>query len=183
MRPPTRGVGTARTIGLWLETWQSVNRPRGQDNPLDPPFVLVLIGIFKLLKAVLLIVVGIGAIRFLHKDVAATLTHWIQVLRVDPDNRYVHGILQKIFRVTPRQLKELSVGTFFYAALFATEGVGLLLRKRWAEYFTIVTTSLFIPLGVYELARHVTATRIVVGIMNVLIVWYLVLRVRSRKEG
>jgi len=143
--------------------------------------VLVLIGIFKLLKALLLIVVGIGAIKFLHKDVATTVTHWIQVLRVDPENRYLHGILEKIFRVTPRQLKELSVGTFFYAALFATEGVGLLLRKRWAEYFTIVTTGLFIPLEIYELARHFTVTRLVVGIVNVLIVWYLVARVRSQR--
>jgi uncharacterized membrane protein (DUF2068 family) len=143
-------------------------------------FVLVLIGIFKLLKALLLIVVGIGAIKFLHKDVASTVTHWIQVLRVDPDNRYVHGILEKIFRVTPKQLKELSVGTFLYAGLFATEGVGLLLRKRWAEYFTIITTGLFIPLEIFELARHFTVTRLVVGIINVAIVWYLVARVRSR---
>jgi len=142
--------------------------------------VLVLIGIFKLLKALLLIVVGIGAIHFLHRDVAATVTHWIEVLRVDPDNRYLHGTLVKIFRVTPKQLKELSVGTFFYAAMFATEGVGLLMRKHWAEYFTIVTTSLFIPLEIYELARHVTVTRVVVGIVNVVIVWYLVARVRSR---
>ena len=136
---------------------------------------------FKLLKALLLIAVGIGAIKFLNKGVTGTVTHWIQVLRVDPDNRFIHGILVRIFRVTPKQLKELSVGTFFYAALFATEGVGLLLRKRWAEYFTIVTTGLFIPLEIYELARHFTVTRLVVGIVNVLIVWYLVARVRSQR--
>jgi uncharacterized membrane protein (DUF2068 family) len=139
----------------------------------------VLIAVFKLLKAALLVAVGIGAIRFLHRDVVATVTHWTQVLRVDPDNRYLHGLLEKIFRVTPRQLKELSVGTFLYAGLFATEGVGLLLRKRWAEYFTIVTTSLFIPLEVYEMARHFTLTRLTVGIINVAIVAYLAARVRK----
>jgi len=149
-------------------------------KPAQSSSILTLIGVFKLLKSLLLIVVGIGAIRFLHKDVASTVTHWIQVLRVDPDNRYLHGILVKLFRVTPKQLKELSVGTFFYAALFATEGIGLLLRKRWAEYFTIVTTGLFIPLEVYEISRHFTVTRLVVGIVNLLIVWYLVARVRSR---
>ena len=85
---------------------------------------------FKLFKALLLIALGIGAIKFLHKDVVSTVMHWTQVLRVDPDNRFVHGMLVRIFRVTPKQLKELSVGTFFYASLFATEGLGLLLRKR-----------------------------------------------------
>ncbi len=142
-------------------------------------WVLVLIGIFKLLKALALIAVGAGAVHLLHKDVASTVMHWIEVLRVDPDNRLVHGILTKIFRVTPKQLKELSVGTFFYAGMFATEGVGLLLRKRWAEYFTIVTTGALIPLEIFELARHFTGVKLVVLLINVLIVWYLAARVRS----
>jgi len=141
-------------------------------------FVLFLIGLFKLLKAALLITVGIGAIRLLHKDLASTALHWVQVLRVDPDNRYIHGALARIFRVTPKQLRELSVGTFLYAGLFLTEGMGLLLRKHWAEYFTIITTGLFIPLELYELARHFTITKLVVTAINVLIVWYLVMRVR-----
>src|SRR5258708_6500176 len=141
--------------------------------------VLVLIGIFKLLKALLLIALGIGAIRLLHKDVARTVMHWVEVLRVDPDNRLIHGMLTKIFRVTPKQLKELSVGTFLYAGMFATEGVGLLLRKRWAEYFTIVTTGALIPLEIFELARHFTVVKLVVLLINVLIVWYLAARVRS----
>ena len=139
----------------------------------------MLIGVFKLFKALLLIVVGIGAIRFLHKDVAQTVAHWTQVLRVDPNNRHVHQFLEKIFRVTPKQLRELSVGTFLYAGLFATEGVGLLLRRRWAEYFTIVTTGGLIPLEVYELARHFTIAKLVVLFVNAAIVVYLVSRVRS----
>jgi len=145
-------------------------------------FVLFLIGLFKLFKALLLIAVGIGAIKFLHKDLSSTVQHWVQVLRVDPDNRYVHGIIVRIFRVTPNQLRELSVGTFIYAGLFLTEGFGLLLRKHWAEYFTIITTGLFIPLEIYEVARHFTVTKLVVTVVNVLIVWYLVARVRSRSK-
>jgi uncharacterized membrane protein (DUF2068 family) len=81
--------------------------------------------------------------------------------------------------VTPKQLKELSVGTFFYAGLFAIEGIGLLMRKRWAEYFTIITTSGLIPLEIYEMTRHFTATKVVVLVVNLLIVLYLVSRVRS----
>jgi uncharacterized membrane protein (DUF2068 family) len=104
------------------------------------------------------------------------------VLRVDPDNRFIQPILAKAFSVTPKQLKELSAGTFFYAALLLIEGIGLLLRKHWAEYFTIITTGLFIPLEIYELARHFTVVKLVVTVVNVLIVWYLVARVRSRSR-
>ncbi len=153
---------------------------RSKQSSKSSSLVLVLIGVFKLFKALLLIVVGIGALKFLHKDVVSTVEHWVQFLRVDPDNRLVHGLLERIFRLTPHQLKELSVGTFIYAGLFATEGVGLLLRKRWAEYFTIVTTSGLIPLEIFELTRHFTTTKLVITFVNVLIVWYLVARVRSQ---
>lgn len=128
----------------------------------------------------MLIAVGIGAIKVLHKDVATTVSHWIELLRVDPDNRLVHAAMVKILRVTPKQLKELSVGTFVYAGLFAVEGVGLLLAKRWAEYFTIITTGGLIPIEIYELARRFTPVKVAVLIVNVLIVWYLVMRVRRR---
>ena len=158
---------------------KSARRQGFRESSRSSSTVLVLIGIFKLFKALLLIVVGVGAIKFLHKDVATTVMHWTQVLRVDPDNRFVHRLLVKIFRVTPKQLKELSVGTFFYAGLFATEGLGLLFRRRWAEYFTIVTTAGLIPLEIFELARDFTVTRLVVLLINVLIVGYLVKRVRS----
>ena len=158
------------------KTWK--RRQRKQESA----FGLILIGLFKLLKALALIAVGIGALRFLHKDLAQSVAHWVDVLRVDPDNRFIHPILAKLFSVTPKQLKELSAGTFFYAALLGIEGVGLLLRKHWAEYFTIITTGALIPLEVYELARHVTATKVIVLLINAAIVWYLVVRVRSRRS-
>jgi uncharacterized membrane protein (DUF2068 family) len=144
---------------------------------------LILIGLFKLAKAVLLIIVGIGALKLLHRDIAATVTHWVDVLRADPDNRFIHRILAKVFAVTPKQLKELSVGTFFYAALLLTEGVGLLLRKRWAEYFTVITTATLLPLEIYELAERFTAAKVVVLVINIAIVWYLIIKLRSNRSG
>jgi len=142
---------------------------------------LIFIGLFKLAKAILLIAVGVGAVNLLHKDVALTVSHWVNVLRVDPDNRFIHRIVARIFNVTPAQLKAVSAGTFFYAALLSTEGIGLLMRKHWAEYFTVITTAALIPLEVYELIRHLTAVKVVVLVINLAIVWYLVLRLRKPK--
>jgi uncharacterized membrane protein (DUF2068 family) len=144
---------------------------------------LLLIAIFKLLKGAALIAVGIGAVKLLHRDVAEAVMHWVDILRVDPDNRLVHSLLGRILRISPHQLKALSVGTFVYAGLLLTEGTGLLLRKGWAEYFTIITTAGLIPLEVYELSTHLTAARIVVLIVNVAIVVYLVVRVRRHQTG
>ena len=143
----------------------------------------MLIALFKLLKGLLLVVIGFGALRLLHRDLADTVTHWVNILRVDPDNRFIHAALTRALSVSPKQLKEASAGTFVYAALLLTEGTGLLLRRRWAEYFTIITTGGLIPLEVYEISRHVTATKIVVLAINVAIVIYLVARVRRKREA
>jgi uncharacterized membrane protein (DUF2068 family) len=69
-----------------------------------------------------------------------------------------------------------------YAALLLTEGCGLLLRRRWAEYLTVVATGALVPLEVYEIARHRTWTRLAVLVVNIAIVWYLIARLRGRAE-
>jgi uncharacterized membrane protein (DUF2068 family) len=139
---------------------------------------LVLIAVFKLVKGILLVFAGIGALKLLHRDVAETVAHWVDILRVDPDNRFLHGMLSRLLSVSPKQLEAASVGTFVYAALLLTEGTGLLLRKRWAEFFTIITTAGLIPLEVYEIIRHLTVAKVVVLLINIAIVLYLVMRVR-----
>jgi uncharacterized membrane protein (DUF2068 family) len=139
---------------------------------------LRLIAAFKIFKGLALLAVAIGALKLLDKDVAAQTARWIEELRVDPHNHYIHWVLEKLSILDARKLKELSVGTFFYSALFLTEGIGLALRKRWAEYFTIVSTSLFIPLEVYELAKRVTLAKGILVLVNASIVAYLIMGLR-----
>jgi uncharacterized membrane protein (DUF2068 family) len=148
----------------------------------ESPAALLAIALFKLVKGVLLMIVGIGTLKLLHRDVAATVLHWIDILRVDPDNRLIHSLLARVVSVTPKQLAAASVGTFIYAALLLTEGTGLLLRKRWAEYFTIITTAGLIPLELYEIHRHLSAAKIMILLLNIAIVIYLIARVwRTRR--
>jgi uncharacterized membrane protein (DUF2068 family) len=148
-------------------------------RPKSP--TLLLIALFKLTKGVLLLIVAFGAHRLLHRDLAVTVAHWVDILRVDPDNRHIHRLLAHLLAVTPAQLKAASVGTFIYSGLLLTEGIGLLLRKRWAEYFTIITTACFIPLEIYEIVHHVTAAKIVILAVNVGIVAYLIVNLRRHK--
>lgn len=143
---------------------------------------LFIIAIFKLVKGTLLLAVGIGALTLLHKDVAAIANHWIDQLRVDPNNRHIQALLVKLGLVNARKLEELSIGTFFYSGLLLTEGTGLLLRKHWAEYFTIIVTASFIPMEIYEIARRLTFTRVTLLAVNVAIVWYLIKTLKRDKR-
>ena len=142
------------------------------------PRPLYLIAAFKLFKGLLLLAVAIGALRLLQKGTSVEIYRWADSFRVDPGNRYVHQLLLKLSLFDDKRLRELSAGTFFYSALFFTEGTGLLFHKRWAEYFTTIVTFTFIPREIYELARRATFARGIVLLLNVVVVIYLVVDLR-----
>jgi len=155
--------------------------PRTHSAPI--PRGLRLIAAFKIFKGLVLFAVGVGAVKLLHKDVAFEVERWADIFRVDPNNHYIHRLLERFLTLDARKLKELSVGTFFYSALLLTEGTGLMLGKRWAEYFTIIATSSFIPLEVYELTKRVSSPRLVVLLINVAVVVYLVVELRRSRKS
>ena len=156
-------------------------RKRKDDAPGS--IILFWIGAFKLFKCVMLLIVGIAALRLAHGNMLEILSDWAYRFRVDPDNRFVHHLIGRLFATDPRKLDYLAIGTFIYAAVFATEGTGLLLRKRWAEYFTVISTSLLIPLEIYEIFHHLTAIKILVLLINIVIVIYLIIRVRQKPSS
>jgi uncharacterized membrane protein (DUF2068 family) len=137
-----------------------------------------MIGLFKLLKAAVLIAVGLGALRLIHADIAMVLAHWVRVFGMDPGQRYVDSFLQKATTLTPNSIRGIGVGSFIYAGLFLTEGIGLLLLKRWAEWFTIIMTSSLLPIELYEIHRHPTEWKVLLLVFNVAVLAFLFYQLR-----
>ena len=145
--------------------------------------VIRLIAIFKLLKAITLIAIGVGALKLLHRDVFSTLEHWVAVSGIDPGNRWVERGIEKASNLSHAKVKGLGIVSFIYAGLFLTEGIGLWRMKRWAEWFTIIITSSLVPVEIYEQYRHPSATKILVLIINIAVVIYLIYRIRTHKQS
>jgi uncharacterized membrane protein (DUF2068 family) len=153
-----------------------------ESKPSSRPAALLAIAVFKLFKATLLTALGVGALSLVHApDALSTLRQLARELRVDPDNRLVHGAIASVSALDTRRLEELGVGTFVYAAVFLVEGSGLLLRQRWAEYLTTLVTASFIPLELYELGHRPSALKAAGVAANLLIVAYLVTRLWRRR--
>jgi len=144
---------------------------------------LMAIAALKFVNGFGLLAIGLGALHYLHGDIENDVAHWMELLRADPHNRYLLWLLEKLSNVDDRQLRQLSVGTFFYSALFLLEGTGLAMAKRWAEYLTIVTTASLMPLEMYEIYVRTTVPRVVVLVVNIVVVWYLVVELRRTKKG
>ena len=142
---------------------------------------LVLIGLFKLVKAVFFFCVGIGAMHLLHKDLSDEVMRLATALRFDPESRVVSLLMDKVDLIDVRRLREIGFATFAYSGLALTEGIGLLLQKVWAEYLTLVLTISFLPWELYELARRPSWFRLGLLVINLAVLWYLVWLLKRKR--
>ena len=141
---------------------------------LRGPLGVQIIGVLKLVTAVLGMAVGLGLFRLFKSDVAASLEQIIRHLHLDPENRFIHRAISWISGLQPRQLHLIEAGTFFYVSLHTIEGIGLLTGRRWGAFLTILATSSLIPLECYEIYERPRPLRIVVLLINLCIVVYLI---------
>jgi uncharacterized membrane protein (DUF2068 family) len=144
---------------------------------------IIAIGALKMVEALLCILLGIGAIKLLHKDLVDVATRIITALRLDPEGRFVNLILDNVALLSPHRLKMISAGIFFYAGLHTLEGVGLVLRKKWAEYVTLILTASFLPWEFFEIIHRFAWIKIVLTLINVLVVLFLVFYVQMRARA
>lgn len=127
----------------------------------------------KLVKAVALVILGVVMVSMDHQPQVQETLHAIK-----PDAGLVTKLFAKILETSPRHLSAIGFGSIIYAIVFAIEGVGLLRRKRWAEYMTVIITTSFIPIEVYEMVEKGSLLKAGVIVLNIAIVIYLIVRLR-----
>lgn len=154
-------------------TCPMIRRPDVRDS-----LALWVIGGYKLAKAVALVVAGTFVFRLDPDDIAATLLRLARRSRLDPDDQVIHTAIARLSGLDRHQLEAIGVGLIVYSLLYVAEGVGLFLRRRWAEYLVTASTGFLIPFELYEVVRRPTAVRGLVILVNVGIVAYLVARLR-----
>ena len=147
-------------------------------------YVLRLIAIDRAIHVIVLSVLAVVLFTFaghdasLHKDYVNIMNDLSGSNPGEAQLRGVLGYLRKAFQYSPRHLIHLGLAVVAYAALEATEMVGLWYAKRWAEYLTLVAITALIPLEIYELVLGVSVFKVITFVINVAIVVYLLLAKR-----
>jgi uncharacterized membrane protein (DUF2068 family) len=148
---------------------------------------LIIIGTFKILEGLLFVLLGLGVVRLLHRDIGDVLLRAAMALRLDPESHFVNILLDKVQLLTPHKMRLISAGIFLKAGLDFVEGIGLALQKTWAEWLTIGLTASFLPWEIFELARHFTWVKVGITLLNVLVLIYLLwvqrLRLRAHRRA
>jgi uncharacterized membrane protein (DUF2068 family) len=134
---------------------------------------LRVIGFYKLAKSLACLAALAAALRLTSGQRLAAMVQWLERLRADPHNRVVEWIVQRVPNLTHDRLRLLIAGLAIYTLLYATQGLGLIADRRWAEYLTIVTTGLLLPVEFYEVLHTRSPTTAAVLVANIFIVAFL----------
>ncbi len=159
--------------------------PRGKE--IRSRLILRLFAIERLLRA---IAAGAAAVFLWHyRHSQATIEHkfdrelpvvrgLFRQLGYNINSSKLVGLLHHALTLSTKTLTLLAIGLVLYAIIEIVEAVGLWLARRWGEYFAMVATSLGLPLEIYDLAKRVTATALVLFAINLALVLYLVITKR-----
>lgn len=140
------------------------------------------IALFEAAKGGLALVLGFVLLSVRHRDMETIAGHILGFLHVNPDRRFYHEVLQAAGRVTTHGIWLFVFGVVAYAAIRFVEAIGLWLERVWAEWFAIISGSMYLPWEIYELARRQTWIRWTIVSVNLAIVIYLVwLRIEMHK--
>jgi uncharacterized membrane protein (DUF2068 family) len=143
-------------------------------------FIKVII-VERIIKAIVLIALAISLLVAGEKGWLAT---WAQYAQDQLNLEAGHGIIVQLllrlllFIGNFSHVNVVAIAAIAYAVLEGTEGVGLAMRRRWAEYLTVIATGLLIPYELYEVIRHITLFKVGALLLNLAVVGYLAYRKR-----
>jgi uncharacterized membrane protein (DUF2068 family) len=140
------------------------------------------IAVFEAAKGALALLLGVLLLSVRHRDLERMAGHLLGFMHINPDRRFYHEVLQAAGKVTPHSIWLFVFGVVAYAAIRFAEAAGLWLEREWAEWFALISGSMYLPWEIYELARRQTWVRWTVLSINLLIVLYLLwLRIEMHK--
>lgn len=154
---------------------------------LRSAFILRLLSVERWIRGVVILLLGVAVLRLKSTQVSLkqlfdrdlhALRPFFNQIHFDVSDSGTVSSVRRVLNAHPGTLNLVAAFLIFYGLLQIMEGIGLWTLKRWGEYFAVVSTSIFIPLEVYEIIEKVTWLRIVALLVNVAAVVYLLLSKR-----
>jgi uncharacterized membrane protein (DUF2068 family) len=142
--------------------------------------VLRLIALERAVRGLLLLAAGVYLLFHLNSDLGRLGERVMRAIELDPRRPFLHRIVAYLHHLHASDLRIAATVAIGYGVLELVEGTGLWLDQLWAEYLTVIATSLLVPLELYELVHRPSGWKAGGIIVNVAIVIYLTRLLRRR---
>ena len=122
---------------------------------------------------------GVGVLTLLHRNVRAVAETWVAQLHLNPAHHYPRIFLDVAADAGNGGLWTLAVAALVYASVRAIEAYALWHGRAWAQWFAVLSGSVYIPFELRELYLHPGPITSVAVVINILIVGYLAYGLRK----
>jgi uncharacterized membrane protein (DUF2068 family) len=144
-------------------------------------FGLRVVAGFEAAKGFVVLAVGLGLFRLIHRDVGDAAERLVRHLHLDVDSHYPRLFIDAADRLDDAHLRTLAIVALLYSVVRFVEGYGLWRDRRWAEWFGAVSGAIYLPLEVFKLWEKVSWLRVGVLAVNCVVVFYLI-QILVRKQ-
>lgn len=142
------------------------------------------VALFEAAKGVVVVTAGLGLLTLIHRDAQVVAEDIVRHLHVNPAKHFPRIFVDAAATATDARLWALALTALVYAAVRFAEAYGLWHQRTWAEWFAILTGSIYLPVELYELTVSVTLVKLAVFTVNLFIVaWISRVRWQARGRG
>jgi uncharacterized membrane protein (DUF2068 family) len=145
--------------------------------------ILRVIAAERIVRGGLLLGAGVYLLFHVNNDFGRMADRVLRAIDLDPRRPFFHRIIAYLHHLHASEVRIAALFALGYGVLELVEGTGLWLDQLWAEYLTVIATSLLIPLELYELAHHPSPFKAGGLVVNLVIVAYLVHLLRHKRRG
>ncbi len=140
------------------------------------------IALYKMLKVIILLLAVWGEVRLHDSTLVARMLSWLSARPHGLEHDLVTRAIVWFSGLPEERIHQVRLITLTYAAVFAVEGIGLWMQRRWAEWLTVIITASLIPLELWELIHKPSVGASLVLLANCSIVGYLYWHVSTHRK-
>jgi uncharacterized membrane protein (DUF2068 family) len=141
------------------------------------------IALLEALKGALVLLAGVGALSFIHRDVQAVAERLVAHLHLNPAHHTPRIFLEFAARIDDGRLARLAMLAAGYALLRFIESYGLARERRWAEWFAAVSGGVYIPFEIEHLVRGDFWLSLLALVINLMVVGVMVAALLRHRRG
>jgi len=151
--------------------------------PLARFGMLRTIALYKLVKVIILLLAAWGEVQLHDATLTAKILSWASARPHGLEHDLVTRAISWFSGLSESRVHQVRLITLIYAAVFAVEGIGLWMQRRWAEWLTTIITASLIPLELWEVIHRPSIGATAVLLANCLIVGYLYWHVSRQRPA
>jgi uncharacterized membrane protein (DUF2068 family) len=157
--------------------------PDGQHPLSATRRALRTIAVFEAVKGFAVLAAMVGILDLMHRDVRHLAMDLIGHFGLNPDAHYPSMLLHYAELLPQADVRSLLPIALAYILIRLLEGYGLWNDKAWAEWLAALSGGIYIPFEIGHLVHRFSAISSLVLVANILVVGFMLYRLRSRQSG